>query len=203
MKKIVRVLVVLIYLLIVTNNCAYSSFADYSDEDAARNTEELIEEHNKNYNYNKSSNNYLKSLDINQGKLSPNFDKQILNYNIVLSNEIENIIISAHSEDDNAIINGTGTIDIKEKKQCIIEVTAESGTVRTYFINIVRPGETPQNDTLNQEEIDKDIVENDIPVVESNNSEKKNNKSYIVLTSIAIAGIIIIIILSMLIIRKK
>ena len=203
MKKTKIVLLSIIFLIFIISNNVYGSFADYTDEDATKDTEKLIEEYNKNHNYNKSSNNYLKSLEIEEGELSPGFDKQILNYNLVLSNDIEKIKISACSEDDNANINGIGTINIREENQCKIEVTSESGTVRTYFINIIRPGETPPNDTLNQEEIDNDMIENDISTVESNNLEKQDNKNYIIITSIIIAVILIISILVILIIRKQ
>lgn len=194
MRKIKFVLIVVIYLIIVMNNkFVYSSFADYTDEDAARDTEKLIEEHDTNFDNDKSSNNYLKSLNIDKGKLSPTFDKQITNYNLAIENDIEEIVVSANTEDDKANVNGVGKISIKEKKQCSIEVTAESGTVRTYFINIIRPDENYINSTLAQEDenIVTETTEENITIETDGIDNKKNITSII---SIVIGILVIIII---------
>ncbi len=201
MKRTKIVLLSIIFLVIVISNNVYGSFADYTDEDAASDTEKLIEEHNANFDTNKSSNNYLKSLSIDKGELSPAFDKQINNYNLSVTNDIEEIVISANTEDNKANINGAGKINIKEKKQLNIEVTAESGTVRSYFINIIRPDEENKNNSLNQEDekIDTEIAEGKNvtekeQTVEPNNTDNKGSLGYIgVLVGILVIIIIIII----------
>ena len=202
MRRIKFGLVVLIYLIIViNNNFVHGSFADYTDEDAASDTQKLIEEHNASFNTDKSGNNYLKSLSIDKGELSPAFDKQITNYNLAVANDVEEIVISANTEDNKANINGAGKINIKEKKQLNIEVTAESGTVRSYFINIIRPDEENKNNSLNQEDekIDTEIAEGKNvtekeQTVEPNNTDNKGSLGYIgVLVGILVIIIIIII----------
>ena len=198
MKKIQIILIIVCYLFIIINNYVYGGFADYTDEDASRDTEKLIEEHNTNFDIDKSGNNYLKSLDIDKGELSPTFDKQITNYNLAIANDIEEIIISANTEDDKANINGIGKINIKEKKQLNIEVTAESGTVRTYFINIIRPNENYTNNTINQEDekLETEMTEAYTPTKtdEITETDKSNNKSFAILIS-AVIGILVIIII--------
>ena len=193
MKKIKGIIIVLTYIFLITNNCVYGSFADYTDEQAAKDTEKMIEEHN-NYDYTKSNNNYLKDLNVKEGVLSPEFDKQTINYRLTLTNSVEEISISAIAEDEKANIKGNGTVSIKDEEQCIIEVTAESGTVRTYFINIIRPGESIQANVSNTiQEIDNSITEDDLNKTKNENNNEVQNKSiYLIATIGAIAVITII-----------
>ena len=92
----------------------------------------------------KSSNNYLKNLQVNVGTLSPEFFRETYEYTI--DNIIENeIVITAEAEDEKAIINGVGTIALSGGENIInIEVVAENA--RTYTIKVNKVEETKSSD---------------------------------------------------------
>lgn len=93
-----------------------------------------------------SSNNYLKTININQGKLLPNFNREELEYNVddILGEEIE---ITAEAEDERATVSGTGTIALINGENIInITVTAENQSVRVYRIHINKKHEVIQSD---------------------------------------------------------
>ncbi len=93
-----------------------------------------------------SSNNYLKSLSVNVGTLSPNFTRETFDYTIdnIIENEIE---IKAEAEDANAIVSGTGTISlINGENKIVIGVTAPNGSVRNYNIIVNKPYQIQQSD---------------------------------------------------------
>lgn len=103
-----------------------------------------------------SSNNYLKIINVNKGKLSPNFDRENLEYNVenVEEDEIE---ITAEAEDERATVSGTGTIALINGENIInITVTAENQSVRVYRIHIDKKQEFIQSDLrLNTLEVKK------------------------------------------------
>lgn len=85
----------------------------------------------------KSSNNYLKSLTVNNGTLSPNFNPRTTSYTVVVEDDLEEITISAEPEDEKATVSGTGTIQLEEGNTTArIEVVAENGSTNTYTIHI-------------------------------------------------------------------
>lgn len=80
-----------------------------------------------------SKNNYLKSLSVDGGKLSPSFNKDNLEYSIELPAGTEKIKINATKEDSEATISGIGEKTVTEGKNSFnIKVTAENGNERTY-----------------------------------------------------------------------
>ena len=86
---------------------------------------------------NRSSNNYLSNIDIDGVELS--FDKNNLEYNITVLNNITKLTVIATAEDDKAEITIIGNNDLKVGKNVIeIKVKAENGSVRTYKINVER-----------------------------------------------------------------
>ena len=67
------------------------------------------------------------------------FDKNNLEYNITVLNNITKLTVIATAEDDKAEITITGNNDLKVGKNVIeIKVKAENGSVRTYKINVER-----------------------------------------------------------------
>ena len=83
-----------------------------------------------------SSNNYLKSLSIDDYKLSPEFKKDTLEYNIELPANTTKIKINATSEDKTASIEGTGEIPVSEGiNKLKVKVKAENGNIKEYTIN--------------------------------------------------------------------
>lgn len=84
-----------------------------------------------------SSNNNLSGLSVEGYQLSPNFNKNTLEYSIEVPNEVRKIKINANKEDNTANISGTGEKDLVEGVNKIeIKVTAENGAVKTYIINV-------------------------------------------------------------------
>ncbi len=84
-----------------------------------------------------SSNNYLKDLYTSEGKLD--FDKNKLEYDIFVSNDVDDIFVYGLTEDVGAIVNGFISYDLDEGLNVInIDVTASNGEVRTYILNVTR-----------------------------------------------------------------
>ncbi len=209
-KKIVITIFLILFILFFTNNCAYASMADYTDEDAEKDTQQMIQEHKEHFDSTKSDNNYLKDLIITEGVISPNFDRQILEYTINIGTNIKEIEIKANPEDTKATVNGTGKVDISNVSECKIEVVAESGTIRTYFIKIIKQNEK-QEDNITKEDNDDNrvLLENDTikeTIVDNNeivNNEISNNeKNNIIKKHIPIAlGITIVVCILIFIIK--
>ena len=79
---------------------------------------------NKKYN----SNNFLKSLSIDGYELEPLFDKNKLEYNVMLNIDTKLVKINAETEDSQASITGAGEVDVVDGINKIeIIVTAENG----------------------------------------------------------------------------
>ena len=204
-------LTILLFILIFANKCVFASYADYTEEDAERDKQQMIQEHQEQFDSTKSDNNYLKDLIITGGTISPNFDRQIIDYSVKIENNIKEINITANPEDNKATVSGTGKIDISSASECKIEVAAESGTTRTYYIKIIKTNEenhdeksenvTDQSENKisedNSENIDivnknyNTIIENE----KSNNIQNNNFKTYIFI-GIGVAVLFIIIVLS-------
>ncbi len=84
-----------------------------------------------------SKNNNLKSLSIEGYQLSPTFNKNTLEYNVEVPNDVTKVKINAIKEDSTASIQGTGEREVSEGKNKLeIKVTAQNGSVKTYVINV-------------------------------------------------------------------
>ena len=84
---------------------------------------------------NERENNYLQSLSIEGYDLYPEFNKNILNYYIVLSPDTKSVNITANAENENAKIKITGNTNLNKTENTIkITVTAENKTTKTYNI---------------------------------------------------------------------
>lgn len=141
MKKIIykSILIIFVILVLLSHNIIYASMADYTDEQADNNLKQEQEEFKKEQEekINKSSNNYLKKLSVKGYEITPNFDKQTINYELTQEVGNDNIEIEAESDDEKASITGNGKIALNSGENNIkIDVTAENGMVRSYFIKI-------------------------------------------------------------------
>lgn len=166
MMKKIFVLLMIILILIEINTVALAGMADFGDEDAAiqANKQMQEQENELSQTVNKSSNNYLASLKVEGIELSPKFDKQTLEYSIKSELDVDNINIIAVAEDSKASINGTGIVQLQKGENNIrIDVEAENGTVRTYFIKVTR-----KIDNKNNEEIDNTIAESPDETIDTN-----------------------------------
>lgn len=87
-----------------------------------------------------SSNNYLSSLSVSKGILSPIFDKEKTNYVVYLPYEIDKIDIDAIVDDSKyAKIEKNGENDLKVGNNLFeFKITAEDNSIKTYTINVIR-----------------------------------------------------------------
>ena len=86
---------------------------------------------------NRKTNNYLKTLKIENANIE--FDKNTLNYSVIVKNNINKINIMATTEHSTATVSGIGEKALKEgSNKFEVKVKAENETIRTYTINIKR-----------------------------------------------------------------
>lgn len=98
-----------------------------------------------------SKNNYLSSLSIDGYKLSPEFNKDTLEYNVELEPGTEKININAELESRVASVRGDGEVSITDGINTIeIVVTAENGNERVYKIIANSPEKDPINIKINK-----------------------------------------------------
>ena len=120
-----------------------SGYTDFTEEEAKQKAEEY--EKNKSNlltaeDYvNKSSNNYLKSLEVEGYKLEPKFNRQNSNYTIYTKSNTSKLKIKAEADDEKAKVEGIGEIEINQSENSInVHVTAENGDLKVYTITIDR-----------------------------------------------------------------
>lgn len=85
----------------------------------------------------RSSNNYLKSLNVSSGDFT--FNKKTLNYSFTVPNEVTSLKVFAAAEDTKSTVSGVKTYNLKEGLNKItITVTAENKQTRTYTLQVTR-----------------------------------------------------------------
>ena len=98
-----------------------------------------------------SSNNYLSSLKVENHTLTPEFNKDTLEYSLNLPSDTESINIIADKEDKKANIIGTGEVKVSEGINTLeIIVTAENGNKKTYVIKATVEEKDPIKVSLNK-----------------------------------------------------
>ncbi|MDE5587335.1 MAG: cadherin-like beta sandwich domain-containing protein, partial [Bacilli bacterium] len=86
-----------------------------------------------------SDNNYLGSLFLSDGELTPEFDKEESNYEVTVPYTVSEITLTGDPEDSHATVTGLDTYTLVEGDNTIvITVTSESGLVRTYTVKVTR-----------------------------------------------------------------
>lgn len=86
-----------------------------------------------------STNANLSALRVVDHVISPDFDKDKLEYTLEVENDVENIEIKATRADSSASVSGTGVKNLSEGlNKFNIVVTAEKGNKKTYVINVTR-----------------------------------------------------------------
>ena len=170
MKTIVNKTIVILIILFISfsNIIIYATMADFTDEEADKITKQNQEEwkHEQEERINKSSNNYLKSLTVENYNITPEFDKQTINYEIKEEINEKSIEIKAETDDEKSSVSGIGKVTLNSGENNLrIDVTAENGTVRTYFIKVIFQGDS-------KEEV---ATTNDSDVAESDSYEKSDS----------------------------
>lgn len=92
----------------------------------------------------KSNNNNLKSLSVEGYNITPEFNKNTLEYTVNLESNIEKIKINASKEDGYAELSGTGEKEVQEgDNKFVITVTSETGKSKVYTVNAIVKDSNP------------------------------------------------------------
>lgn len=84
-------------------------------------------------------NNWLSSLSISTGTLTPSFQPDKTEYSVIVGENVDKITISATSVSDKATIAGTGTFSLNYGNNVInVNCISQSGVTRTYSVTVVR-----------------------------------------------------------------
>ena len=81
--------------------------------------------------------NYLKTLSVEDGKITPEFDPYVTEYKIVVPDGTTSVNLKATAY-DKASVSGAGTLSLKNgAKKTTVEVISTSGKVREYDVTVV------------------------------------------------------------------
>lgn len=95
-----------------------------------------------------SGNNYIRSLEIKNQNI--NFDKDVLEYDITVGNNVDSLDLTIVLDDDTASYEVLGNENFKTGKNMVtIRVTAEDGSVREYIINVTKKEKPVTNKSNN------------------------------------------------------
>ena len=98
----------------------------------------------------KSSNNYLKSLEVEGYEISPAFDKKTSEYTVSVPSTVNKINIKATKEDSYSSISGTGEKEVSEGVNTFdITVTSETGVSNIYSLKVDVIDQNPIEVTIN------------------------------------------------------
>lgn len=94
---------------------------------------------------NASDNANLSALKVSPGKLSPAFATTVREYEVTVPYDAEMIVVSALTEDANAVVGVNGSTALKVGRNTVtVTVTAENGTEKRYYLYVTREKEAPE-----------------------------------------------------------
>lgn len=100
-----------------------------------------------------STNANLSGLRVVDYNITPDFDKDTLEYSLEVENNVDKITIRASKADNSATISGTGEKELTEGiNKFNIVVTAEKGNKKTYVIEVNRKELNPINVSVDGKE---------------------------------------------------
>lgn len=177
----------------------------FTDEQADKQAQEQIKEQEKQHTMTevKSSDNYLSSLQVEGYTITPEFDKQTLEYTIKEEVKGKEINIKATTNNEKAKVTGNGIIKIEDNKSDYrVEVTAENSSVRTYIIKVNKSKEINENIEEKNEET-QSIANNEIKAEETEintnaniqPNEEKNNDNILLPIIIVIIVFLVVFLL--------
>lgn len=86
-----------------------------------------------------SPNNKLSGLSADGYVITPTYNKDTFEYNLIVDPSVSGINVSAAAIDSKASVSGTGTVSLNSGNNDVkITVTAQNGSVREYVIHVVR-----------------------------------------------------------------
>ena len=137
-----------------------------------------------------SSNNNLENITLSEGTID--FQEDILVYDIVVGNNVEEITIGAQLADSNASLSGVGIHDLEVgNNEIVLVVTAEDGSEKEYILNIYREEVgVPENDN---KENNSDGV----------NDTTQEGDAFSIIPILIVAGLIVLIVVIVYVFKKK
>lgn len=89
-------------------------------------------------------NNLLSDLSVDNFKLTPTFSRYTTEYSLIVENSVDSVTINASAISGSADIDGTGAHSLDVGGNNIeVTVTAQNGSQRKYYINVVRKEAEP------------------------------------------------------------
>ena len=86
-----------------------------------------------------SPNNKLSGLGVDGFGLTPSFNRDTHEYNLIVDSSVGSLMVNATAADSSARVTGAGSISLQNTStDIIITVTAQNGNVRTYTIHVVK-----------------------------------------------------------------
>ncbi len=136
------------------------------------------------------TNNNLKSLNADSYKLTPEFDADILEYEVQVPLELEKINITATAQSDKANVSGTGEYELQDNETYItITVTNEVQEEKKYLITIKKveitltPNDIVNNSKLNTVDNFITKIQNGTKVIELKNKLLEAGASNVEITN--------------------
>ena len=130
---VIYVLVIVLLILNVNINMAQASNTKSSLNQLSE--EEIKERENK-------ANKNLSYLRVNGYEIYPEFNKNTLNYDLVIPEDVTSVEIDTEPEVEGAIVRISGNTKLNKNENTIsITVTAINGTSKIYKINVIKEPE--------------------------------------------------------------
>ncbi|MBO4293592.1 MAG: cadherin-like beta sandwich domain-containing protein [Clostridia bacterium] len=184
MKKRILSLIIIALVFVLNANLVFAGWADLTDEQSDQQAQEQIKEQEKEHNITevKSSDNFLTSLQVEGYTLTPDFDKQTLEYTIKEEINKKEINIKAIASNEKATITGIDTVKVEENKnEYRVDVTAENGTVRTYIIKLKEAQDKKIENEVETETIGAITTDTENKQEEKIEDKTSNSMMYIIL----------------------
>lgn len=122
----------------------------------------------------KSSNSFLSSLTVDGYDLENTFDKETLEYSVIVKEGTEKVKINAQLADSSAKVTGVGEVSVSEGFNTFnIVVTAENGSKRTYVLKVNVKEYQPINVEVNKEKYSVVRKRKDLPKISDYFTEKE------------------------------
>lgn len=95
----------------------------------------------------KNDDNKLKSLFVNNAKISPQFDPDTLTYHVVVPSDVNKLDLKYVTNNSKAVVKVEGNANLKDKTNNVVKiiVTAEDGSSRIYTLNVTKSEDTSSN----------------------------------------------------------
>ena len=101
----------------------------------------------------KDSNNYLKSIGVTGYTLTPEFNKDTMEYSVDVPPTVDKVTLEAAAASSYASLTGTGEVEVNEGANTFeIKVTSETGVERIYKITVNVKDENPINIKISNSE---------------------------------------------------